>query len=199
MRVPALTRARLLPAMALGYAVFCLLYLGSHALRLGAPLELQRSGLDAALPLLPASIWIYLSQFVLLPLSLCLVRDTAIRSRLFYACLLATLGAATVFLCWPTRLLRPEIPVDGLTGLAWQLLFASDVDGNCFPSLHVALATLCGFALWRHGWRGLALLWPAAIALATLTTWQHVSADVIGGALLAVLAWWAEPRLLRHD
>lgn len=199
MRMPALTRARLLPAMVLGYAVFCLLYLGSHALRLGAPLELQRSGFAASLPLLPASIWIYLSQFVLLPLSLCVVRDTAVRSRLFYACLLATLGAATVFLCWPTRLLRPEIAADGPTGLAWQLLFASDVDGNCFPSLHVALATLCGLALWRQGWRALALLWPAAIALATLTTWQHVGADVIGGALLAVLAWWAEPRLLRHD
>lgn len=182
-----------------GYAAFCLLYLGSHALRLRAPFRLQPSAFDLAVPLLPASIWLYFSQFVLLPLAIVCARDDAARSRVFYAALLATLLAALVFLCLPTELARPSIAASGATGWAWSALFATDTDGNCFPSLHVALAALAGAALWQRGWHAIALLWPALIAGATLTTKQHVIWDIVGGLVLAAIAWTLIPRWIRHD
>lgn len=199
MRLPAIRPGRIGLALLLGYLLFCLLYLGSHAWRLQPPLPLQRGVIDTAIPLLDWSIWIYLSQFLLLPLAIVKARDDTDRSRVFYASLLATLIAASVFLLWPTQLQRPPQPSGGLTGLAWALLFARDVDGNCFPSLHVALATLSGLALWRRGWRVLAWSWPALIAAATLTTKQHVVWDTLAGTALAVLAWILTPRLFRYD
>ncbi len=199
MRVPSITRRIQGRALLLGYLAFCALYLGSHALRVQAPTTLQASAFDARVPFLDWSIWIYLSQFLLLPIAIIGARDANDRSRVFYAALLATLIAATVFLLWPTQLQRPQVPTAGVTGLVWALLFATDTDGNCFPSLHVALATLAGVALWRRGWRALALAWPVLIAIATLTTRQHILWDVFGGLLLAMLAWLLTPRLLRYD
>lgn len=199
LRVPAIPARFVGRALLLGYVLFCLLYLGSHSLRLGPPLALQRGAFDVAIPLLPWTIWLYLSQFVLLPLAVLKARDDADRSRLYYAALLATLIAATVFLLFPTELQRPPLPQGGISGYAWSLLFASDIDGNCFPSLHAALAVLAGVALWRRGWNTTALLWPALIAAATLTTKQHVVWDTLAGMLLGALAWTLTPRLFRHD
>lgn len=199
LRVPAIPARFVGRALLLGYVLFCLLYLGSHSLRLGTPLALQRGAFDVAIPLLPWTIWLYLSQFVLLPLAVLKARDDADRSHLYYAALLATLIAATVFLLFPTQLQRPPLPQGGISGYAWALLFASDIDGNCFPSLHAALAVLAGVALWRRGWKATALLWPALIAAATLTTKQHVVWDTLAGMLLGALAWTLTPRLFRHD
>lgn len=186
-------------ALVLGYLAFCLLYLGSHALQLAPPTPLQRSALDAFIPLVDWSIWVYLSQFLLLPLAIVWARNSSDRSRVYYAALIATLIAALIFLLWPTQLDRPAMPVGGLTAHAWSLLFATDTDGNCFPSLHVALATLAGASLWRRGWRSVAVAWPALIMLATLTTKQHIVWDTLGGLVLAVMVWVLTPRLLSYD
>jgi membrane-associated phospholipid phosphatase len=199
MRVPLINQRRLVWALVLGYLTFCLLYLGSHALSFADPTTLQPSALDAHIPLLDNSIWIYFSQFLLLPLSLIYARDAHERSHVYYAALLATSIAALIFLIWPTQLDRPAITATGLTGTAWAMLFATDTDGNCFPSLHVALAALSGVSLWRIGWRYLAVIWPLLIALATLTTKQHIVWDTLAGLVLAVLSWALTPRLLRYE
>ena len=199
MRVRLITPQRQLWALVLGYLAFCALYLGSHALRLTTPTLLQPSAIDARVPFVDWSIWIYLSQFVLLPVAIVCARDSDDRSRVFYASLVATVIAALVFLLWPTQLQRPAVPTAGMVGTVWALLFATDIDGNCFPSLHVALSALAGAAMWRRGWRIVAVFWPLLIALSTLTTRQHIVWDVIGGLVLAMLAWRWTPRLLRYD
>lgn len=197
--VPRVTAANQGRALALGYLAFCTLYLGAAALPLRARLPLEPSVLDAAIPFLAWTIWPYVSQFALAPAGVVLARDDADRSRVFYAMLLAAVFAAAVFMLWPTMLERPVPSAGGLTGLAWTFIHATDTTGNCMPSLHVALASLAGTALWRRGWRALALAWPALVAAATLTTKQHVAWDVAGGLLLAAAAWAAVPKLFRHE
>ncbi|MBL8297630.1 MAG: phosphatase PAP2 family protein [Rhodanobacteraceae bacterium] len=199
MHAPRIASGYVGRALLLGYVLFCLIYLGSYQLRLGTPLALQRGAFDLAIPLLPWTIWLYLSQFLLLPLALFNARSDVDRSRLYYAALLATVLAAAVFLLFPTQLERPLLPQQGITSHAWALLFASDVDGNCFPSLHAALALLAGMALWRRGWKVTAALWPAFIAASTLTTKQHVVWDTLAGLLLGVFVWMLTPRLFRYD
>jgi len=54
-------------------------------------------------------------------------------------------------------------------------------------------------ALWRRGAFILATGWPILIAASTLSTPQHVAADIVGGLLLAALALWLTPRILRLD
>jgi membrane-associated phospholipid phosphatase len=154
--------------------------------------------LDRSIPFVTWTIWVYLTQFLLLPAAIVCARDDDDRSRTFYAMLLATAIAAVVFIAWPTQLERPAPTRDGLIGIAWTLLYLSDTSGNCLPSLHVALAALAGTALWRRGWRALAVIWPVLIAVSALTTKQHIAWDLLAGAALAALAWILTPKLVHH-
>jgi membrane-associated phospholipid phosphatase len=198
-RLPAVTRRNLLRCLVAGYLVFCALYLGSAALAIRAPQLLEPSSLDRAAPFMAASIWVYLSQFVLLPYALASTRDDAVRSRAFYSMLVATAIAALVFMLFPTRVPQAVAPADGLLGLVWHALHLADTPNNAFPSLHVALAALAGATLWHSDRRVAALVWPALIAASALTTRQHVAWDVAGGLLLAPLAWFLTPRLIPYE
>ena len=186
-------------ALLLGYLAFTILYWGAAAIHLGAPLVLSPAGPDAAMPFLGWSVWIYLTQFLLLPVGIVLSRDDQDRSRAYYAMLTATALAAVVFVVCPTQLERHATPATGLTGLAWSMLYFADTQLNCLPSLHAALAAIAGAALWRRGWRALALIWPALVVLSALATKQHVALDVAGGLVLAALAWMLTPRFLRYE
>lgn len=196
---PLIDRRRVWPAMGLAYLAFSIVYLGCAALPLRVPALLQGSALDLAVPYLDWTVWIYLSQFLLLPTAIIGARNDIDRSQCLYSILLATALAAIVFLAWPTRIERPAPPTEGITALAWQLLYLADTPANCFPSLHVALAAIAAATLWRRGSRAGAIAWPGLITLSTLTTRQHVAWDIAGGLLCAVLALWLTPRMLRLE
>ncbi len=198
-RLPAVTHANLPACLVVGYLVFCALYQGSAAAAFRAPMVLQPTAIDLAVPFVAASIWIYLSQFLLLPWALASARDDAARSRAFYSMLLATLLAAVVFVLFPTCVPRPPAPGEGLLGLAWQALHLADTPNNALPSLHVTLAAIAGRLLWQRRRRLIAVAWPACIAASTLTTDQHVVWDIVGGLLVAALAWMLTPRLVPYD
>jgi membrane-associated phospholipid phosphatase len=197
--VPAIRAANQLQALAYGYIAFSALYLGSSVLSLRAPAVLTGGALDAVVPFLDWSVWIYLSQFVLLPAGVLAARDDADRSRVFYSVLLATVLAAIVFVAWPTRIERPAIAGGGPTAWLWALLYFADTPGNCFPSLHVALAFIAARALYRRGLRGVALVWFMLVAASTLTTKQHIAWDAAGGLALGALAWSLIPKLVRYE
>lgn len=197
-RLPSVKRSNLLVCLVAGYVAFCVLYLGSAAVSRAA-VVLTPTALDRAVPFIAASIFVYLSQFVLLPYALMAAHDDRARSRAFYSMLLATLCAAVIFVCYPTGVMRPALPVDGLLGLAWRGLHLADTQNNAFPSLHVALAVIAGTLLWQTGRRTLAVTWPTLIVISTLTTRQHVVWDVAGGLLLAAIAWRLTPVLVPYE
>jgi len=199
LRLPTVTRARLWPCIIVGYLLFDTLYLGSAAVEIRTPRMLGPTAIDLAVPFVAASIWVYLSQFLLLPWTLATVRDDVTRSRTFYAMLLATLISLPVFVLYPTCVTHPPPPTGGLTGFAWQTLYLGDTPNNAFPSLHVALAALAGVALWQSRRYLIAMVWPGGIMLSTLTTRQHISWDVAGGLLVAGLAWILTPRLVAYE
>ena len=199
LKLPAVTRANLVPCLVFGYLVFCLLYLGSAAAAFRAPRVIEPTAIDLAVPFVAVSIWVYLSQFLLLPWALASARDDAARSRAFYAMLLATLLSALVFALFPTSVSRPSAPVEGLLGLAWHALHLADTPNNAFPSLHVSLAALAGVLLWQRQRYLIAMAWPVCITASTLTTGQHVAWDIAGGLLIAALAWILIPRLVTYD
>tara|TARA_B100001113_G_scaffold208214_1_gene170692 strand:- start:1256 stop:1867 length:612 start_codon:yes stop_codon:yes gene_type:complete len=69
-----------------------------------------------------------------------------------------------------------------------------DDNTNCFPSMHVSVATLVALHMWTNVgdmvgyWP---FLFPVLIALSALWTKQHYLVDVIAGAPLGWLAWFA--------
>lgn len=186
------TRANVGCAIVLGYGAFCALYIGSFLLSRHRAVFLHPSALDQHLPEWPGSIAVYLTQFVLLPVALLTEADDGRRSRAFYAMMAATLVSCLIFLVWPTTVGQTVRVGQSWVSGAWNWLYFFDVPGNCFPSLHVALAWVACWLLARRGrlWRTMAPLWWLAISVSTLTTRQHRLIDVGGGIAVALLALW---------
>ncbi len=152
--------------------------------------------LDRAIPLLPAAIFAYSMVY-----SSSLYPLFAIRSgRLFLrvakanAALLALSFA--IYLAFPVTAVDLRADVSGLdvTRFAqWgvRTTYAVDPPTNCFPSLHLAFATLsmlcAGSARPLWGWVALPLV--VGIAVSILTMKQHFIADGVAGVLLAWAVW----------
>jgi membrane-associated phospholipid phosphatase len=188
--LPLVHRGNRAAAIAAGYVAFCILYLSAGYLPVRDPVELAPGWLDRAVPFVPRSIWIYLSQFPLVFLALWGGADDEARSHAFYAMLLATGLAFGAFVLYPTTGPRPGEGLGGATGVAYRALYRIDVATNWFPSLHVALASLAA-ARWQVRGRGVLLAaagWASLVSLSTLTTKQHYVVDVLGGLGVAWLA-----------
>lgn len=168
-------------AILLGYLLFCLFYLGAARVGFREPQLLRPSAVDRAVPFLPWTIAVYLSQFAFLFLALWLQTGSRDLTRTFAAIAIATILSCAIFVVWPTAIPRPPV-----RSAAFDALWLFDVPANCFPSLHVALATIAACFWPRRRW--VASIWAAAIVLSTLTTKQHYAVDVAGGAVVAGLA-----------
>ena len=173
---------------------------GAYALtnrfHLISPTPLAPSPLDRVVPLLPWTAWIYASYPLLFSLVFVLERDSVRLSRFMYAVLGVNFVSELIFVLLPTTLdrtgfvVRPTVEEGGASLLAW--IQHIDTPFNCLPSLHVSAACLAGIVAFKGGWLGgrWYLAWGLAISLSTLTTKQHLFADVISGAVLAVVAYW---------
>ena len=178
------------------WALYLLASLGDRSDALQVPtLAIERS-----VPVVPWSIWVYLTHIFAVAAALWLDPVPRRRARTALGVLGMSLVAWPVFFFYPTTLPRSPVAFEGLTGLAWRLTRALDPPTNCIPSLHVALATFCGAALARsrRELRVFGLVWAASISASTLTTQQHVLLDVFAGLGLALLCelalgcWFAD-------
>lgn len=169
---------------------------------LRAPTHPTATALDAWVPFLPSTIWLYLPCYIgsfLLTLW-SLEHGRAFRSAL--ASLVAIhLVAIVVFVYFPIASPRPMLTGSLSGNLALvHWLYHYDPPYNTFPSLHVGCSTLCA-ALVRQvrprlAWLSIGM--AAAIAVSVLTLKQHYAVDVLGGWTLAgmgVLVWQAAMRL----
>lgn len=172
-----------------GYALFCLLYLGAPHLTWRSPIIVSTMWADTLIPFMPLMVWIYLSQFGLLFCAIWCAADNVTRSIAFYSMLLASTFAALVFIGFPTGLPRYAIEGGGITAILWHGLYRVDVPGNCFPSLHAALAAIAIPPLYRRGGilKIIAPVWASSIIMAALATKQHVLLDILGGLVLALI------------
>jgi membrane-associated phospholipid phosphatase len=108
-----------------------------------------------------------------------------------------------IFFFWPTAVPRPE--VDWSQHPAFAFLKTVDTSGNACPSLHVAFAVFT--AVWFERLlrqmgagrlvRALNWLWCLGILYSTVASRQHVSLDVLAGAVLGATVAGVHLRLLR--
>lgn len=147
--------------------------------------------LDRLIPFWPWTVWIYLSIYLLMPAGPFLMDNRQQLLRYAIGIMLIGLIADAIFLFWPTSCPRPDVAG---ANAAYGALITIDNPLHAFPSLHAAFAVysaMCGMkvlsdvsnsrllsaALW---------IWATLILLATLTTKQHVIADIVAGSLLGV-------------
>lgn len=151
--------------------------------------------------ILPYVAWYFYITGVLLWLVFKKRTGQLLYQQILAVCLAETI-AFVVFLVFPTYMPRPDVVGQDLFSAMVRLIYRSDFPYNCFPSMHVCLAALSGYALDLAGPKHLVfrlanLLLVVLITLSTVLTKQHMTPDIIGGLLLAVIGWWLALLLLR--
>lgn len=167
------------------------LYIGE--LVRGRTLHVPELALDHAIPLVPAWSVVYGSLFLAALLPVMVVHQQELIRRTILAFLMAWLVSYAVFLAYPTVTSRPEeFAGDGFFDWTLSLIYESDIRYNCFPSLHVAQCFIAALVCHRvhRGVGAAAAVWACLVALSTLFTKQHYVLDVVGGVVLAGVAWF---------
>lgn len=194
-----------------GLAIFVsasVLYLASNHFHVFAPIELQRTWVDLAVPFMPNTVWIYLSEYLFFPVVYVACRDTANLSKYMYSFLSLQLVSCLVFVAWPTTYPRDLFPLpDGLNALTayvFSALRQTDTPANCCPSLHVSSVYLATLPLLDEGpearrkYFPVFFAWATAIAVSTLTTKQHYLIDVVAGFALGLAHFFFYHRYLKY-
>ncbi|HSC28755.1 MAG TPA: phosphatase PAP2 family protein [Vicinamibacterales bacterium] len=196
---------RLKLALSAGLTIFfCVPYFTLQRVSIVPAARLPLGAIDLAVPFVPAWVWVYQSIYLLLTVVPWLLDSAGALHRYGRGFVLQSAVGFAFFLLLPVEGPRPDrIPQDGMFGL----LASYDRPLNCFPSLHVALATytvcIAASAFRRrlpvssHKTTVIILsAWVVAIAAATLFTKQHYAIDLPAGALLGWLShrWaWTRP------
>jgi membrane-associated phospholipid phosphatase len=155
---------------------------------------------DALIPLWPVWVLPYLAAFPFWGISLMWAvfsLDPEQFLSFFTADLAIVLTAMLVFFTFPTYVIRPNIPGNGIPEILLGFVYRMDGAYNAFPSGHIYQTGF--FCLYysrlypklNNMWLMLFLL----IGLSTLFTHQHVVADVVGGMLFASVGYWLSTRL----
>lgn len=171
------------------YSYFAIPYLLLNHFHLFEPVELYLFPFEKSLPLVPSTIWIYLTDYFLPVLVLFLVKEDRHLRKLVGAFFTLLALHYLVFLFYPTAYPRVEVPADvtGLTGIAFTALHWIDTPANCFPSGHVSICYLGAFTMYhvnRYQFPFF-LLWATLISFSTMTTKQHYFLDIISAVVLA--------------
>jgi membrane-associated phospholipid phosphatase len=174
-------------------AINAVLYLVPNHLQLTPASTLPWTRLDAAVPFVPLTLWIYVSDYVLVAGAFLLIPTWADARRFARAYFALLVVGSTIHLLWPTTFPREAFPISGddLTARAFRLLRTVDLPTSCLPSMHVASSYLAAFSLWRRSraiftaWTS----WATAVAVSTLTAKQHYALDVFAGFALAAAFW----------
>ncbi|MCY9849760.1 phosphatase PAP2 family protein [Pectobacterium jejuense] len=188
---PQKTRLLRLKALLFGWGTVGLVYQLSAQFQ-GQGTVLPTSFVDELIPFSASAIWLYLSFFIIVPLSYLSCPITRL-AGLRRATQLTALIAGAVYLIFPTTMVYPQVVGDDLSTRVLQLLLRIDSPQNCLPSLHIALTVLAVWAMSDSRQKvktGLYLLWGAAIALSILQLRRHLFIDLVTGAMLAGITGW---------
>ena len=148
--------------------------------------------LDLAIPFVPWTVAIYFGCYLFWAANYVLsVRgDAASAWRFLSADFLAKCVCLFFFLVFPTTNTRPEVVGNSVWDILMRFLYRVDAADNLFPSIHCLTSWFCYIGIRGKkeipkAYRAFSCLMAVAVFLSTLTTKQHVLADVAAGALLA--------------
>jgi hypothetical protein len=160
-----------------------------------------RTPLDAAIPFVPETIFLYGLVYGAALYPLFVVRSLPLLRRAALAYALVIGGSLLCFGLFPVTCagLRPPLAaVDPRTLCGWGVRLVYDLDPpvNLFPSLHVGLAAIGALVAWRADRRAgaLAVLIVLLTIVSITTVKQHYLVDAVAALLLV---WLVHRRVLR--
>ena len=152
------------------------------------------TSLDARIPFVAGSVWVYLSVFPASLLPLFVVRSKHLFRRTILAYGIAIAASLCAFAALPVtsaglRMDRSTLDVSRFSPWAVSVLYGVDPPFNLFPSLHLSIAALAGLSAWkaRRAYGAAAFFGVALIGASICTVKQHYIVDGVGGVALAAL------------
>lgn len=174
------------------------LYLLSNAHPLRTPTALQATAMDLALGWHAWTIWPYWLLLALAPILAIGLRERRILATTLRAYAWALGMNLSIWVLWPTRIAQRLLPdtLDPFTASAWRVLYLLDGPHNCFPSGHVTIPLVVGAGFCTQYPQARRWLWPllAVLLPSVVSTGQHYTWDVLGGAATAALGLWLAGR-----
>ena len=175
-------------------------YLANHY-PYGTVRELPLTAVDLAMPFWPWTVFLYLSDYLLIFVAFEGCRTRASAERFLVTELVVIFLATLIHWAFPVSFPRTLFPLPedlaAAPAQAMDFLRAFDAETSCLPSLHVAGAVLAPLLISKEQPRAFPwlMLWAAVVAVSTMTTKQHYLVDVLAGVALAVLAYLVANRL----
>ncbi|HBZ68657.1 MAG TPA: hypothetical protein DEP35_02450 [Deltaproteobacteria bacterium] len=152
--------------------------------------------LDAAIPFVPATIYLYAWVYTAMLYPLFTVRCIRLFRRVAMAYSLVIAVSLVAFRLFPVTSLgfRPDprlLQDHNFHEWGVRLNFFLDPPFNLFPSLHLSIATLVALTAWkaRPAYGAMATLITSGIAVAVLTLKQHYLADGVAGIALGTASY----------
>lgn len=161
--------------------ILILLHLLYLPLNRQAPKFNLKSLFDIPIHLIPWTVWIYLSYYFLLPVSVIILWRSPLITTLLITQIFATAIASSVWWLFPTGVRRPKLKTEnGLSTKLLNQIYNYDKDCNGLPSGHVMYSFISCFflaKLFPQAWIVFYLI-LFAISLSTITTKQHYFIDM---------------------
>jgi membrane-associated phospholipid phosphatase len=153
------------------------------------------SSLDQRIPFVAGSVWVYLWVFPATFIPLFVVRCPQLFRRTALAYTVVIAASIICFAAFPVTSvqLRAAPAMLDLTNCSdWvvSILYALDPPYNLFPSLHLAMATVSAFSLWKAArmYGAAAFAGVGLVSVSVCTVKQHFVVDALAGLALAALA-----------
>ena len=162
-------------------------YVGTHAFANNFNLM---TAFDYLFPFVPWMVYPYMSLYLGIFLAAIFLKKRHFMN--FMGMLVFTeLLTYPVFYFFPAVYPVPHFIVDNFTTRFLHWCFQADVHNNTFPSLHVSLAMGTALIINKVNRKAglVALIWAVVVAFSTVLVGKHFFIDVLGGMLVAQLAY----------
>jgi len=156
--------------------------------------------IDHAIPFVPQWVWVYSGLYYPVILYLVLTVDSFKRfNYTTFNFIILLVIQLTFFYLFPVETpkeWRSLSKSDSISNRFLSFVQKFDSRQNCFPSMHVSVATLTAFHLQQNlslaigTWSNLAFAFPLLIGLSTLFTKQHYLIDIPAGFLLGWFCYY---------
>lgn len=175
----------------------------SHDTAKGLP-----TALDAAIPLVPGAMWLYAWVYTAMFYPAFVIRCPYLFRRAVLSYAVVVVVSLVAWVAYPvTSLTLPGRPpmeaIEPASFPLWglKLNYTLDPPFNCFPSLHMSIATAAALAAARARrlWGLLAVPPVVGIAVAIVAVKQHWILDGLAGVLLGAVAYAVAVRPARVD
>ena len=160
-----------------------------------------KTPIDDLIPLWSPFLLIYISYFgfVVFTYFYLVKKRIQILKVTLLALIIACIAAYLFYLFFQNGVERPVIKSRNVYDIFYTWINSWVAPYNAFPSLHVAISTICAISYFqiKSVLKWLMLVWVILIIASTVLTKQHYFLDVVSGLVLGVLSFKAASYSLR--